>query len=83
MAVFLFDATTRWSSVRLDAVCLLITLATFFLVTLIPSNLLTPALAAMALTYSMNVSSELESVYLTLGNCLLLQKQQVSCSVNK
>ncbi|KAF6024594.1 ABCC5 [Bugula neritina] len=55
MAVFLFDATTRWSSVRLDAVCLLITLATFFLVTLIPSNLLTPALAAMALTYSMNI----------------------------
>ncbi|KAF6040457.1 ABCC5 [Bugula neritina] len=56
MALFLFNSAMRWTAVRLDTLSLLVVFATSLFVTFVPSNVISPALAALALSYAMNMT---------------------------
>ncbi|KAF6038712.1 ABCC5 [Bugula neritina] len=56
MALLMHDSSTRWLSVRIDSVSLLIIISTFLLVTLVPLEGTTSAMAALALTYALSIS---------------------------
>jgi len=56
MALLMYDSSTRWTTVRIDSVCLLISISTFLLVTLAPLEGTTSGVAALALTYAVSVS---------------------------
>jgi len=55
MALLLHDSSLRWATVRTDCACTLLPLAIFFLITLLPQDIVSPALFALALTYSISV----------------------------
>ena len=56
MALFLFHTAMRWAAVRLDTLSLMVVFATSLFVTFMPSDVIPPAYAALALSYAMNVS---------------------------
>ena len=57
MALFLFHTAMRWAAVRLDTLSLMVVFATSLFVTFMPSDVIPPAYAALALSYAMNVSN--------------------------
>ena len=57
MAVFMFQMSMRWAAVRLDILSNMIVLATALFVTFMPNDVIEPAYAALALAYSMSVST--------------------------
>jgi len=47
----------RWAAVRSDVLSLLITLSTFFFTAVVPKDVLSTSMAALALTYAVAVST--------------------------
>lgn len=56
MSLLLGQTAMRWATVRLDSISLLVVLATSLLVTYMPSGIVDPSFAALALAYAMSVS---------------------------
>jgi len=56
MALFLFHTAMRWAAVRLDTLSLMVVFATSLFVTFMPSDVIPPAYAALALSYAMNMT---------------------------
>lgn len=57
MAYFLFQTAMRWAGVRLDSLSLFVVCVTSLFITCLPATLINPSLAALALSYAMNVST--------------------------
>ena len=68
MALFLFHTAMRWAAVRLDTLSLMVVFATSLFVTFMPSDVIPPAYAALALSYAMNVSNS-RVLSMCLGHC--------------
>ena len=64
MALFLFQTGMRWSTTRLDCLSVIIVLATALFVTFMPSDVIKPAYAALALAYAMNVRRQVVELIL-------------------
>jgi len=63
MAALLFQAVTKWVSLRLDVLSLLVVIITFIFITVIPQDLLSPSLMALSLVYAVNVSTSMFSMF--------------------
>jgi len=58
VALYLFEMALRWLALRCDVLSLLIVFGTFFFTAVVPKDVLSPSLTALALTYAVTVSAE-------------------------
>jgi len=56
MAMFLFHTSIRWTACRLEVLTVNVLIGTCLFVIYVPSDVVSPSLAALAVSYALNVS---------------------------
>jgi len=72
VALFVFEMALRWAAVRCDVLSLLITFSTFFFTAVVPKDVLSTSMAALALTYAVAVSTCALTYAVAVSTCALV-----------